>query len=71
MANNNGKFGTKKTRFFAFVYGAFNIQFCLLLSVFTDVETDFLYKMAGVGVGLVGLYINGRSITHFANNKKE
>jgi hypothetical protein len=65
--NNDGGFGTRKTRFFAFLYGAVNIEICLLLSVFTDVPVDFLYKMAMAGIGLAGLYITGRSVTHFAN----
>ena len=63
------KFGTRKTRLFAFCFGGAFLVLCLFLSVVTDVPPDFLYKMAMGAVALSGLYITGRSATHFANNR--
>ena len=62
---------SRKTRILAMFLGFAHVDICLILSVFTDVPTDFLYKIAVLFAGIPTLYIMGRSATHFANNGKQ
>lgn len=66
--------GMRKTRLLAMFLGFAHIYICLILSVVTNISTDFLYKIAALGAGLPLVYIVGKSVTHFSDlgekNKK-
>jgi len=71
MTNEKNNFGSRKTRVLAMFLGFAHLDICLVLSIVTDISTDFLYKMAVLAAGIPTLYIIGRSATHFSNQKKE
>jgi len=71
MSNDRKERGMRRTRFFSLLIGFLHIDFCLLLSIFSDIDVMFLYKMAALIVGLSGLYITGRSATHFVTRDGE
>ena len=58
---------TKKTRLLSMFLGFIHIDICLILSVVTDISTDFLYKIAVLGAGLPAFYIIGRTTTYFSD----